>query len=515
MRVLKLTETRKLLLIILGAIATRVFTLWIGKPAFSGWLNHTYYYFVQVRGVLSQGGLPYADMPFLFYVYGFVAEILCVFGVAQATAIVSATRLVMCLVLALVPIPFYFLIKRINEDQPIQGNQWILIFISGFLPLTISHGPEFSQKNMLGLLFLSLLLFYSRRLFETWSVRDRVTIGVLALLIVMAHYGTFAAMILYGFSAFLAFAFVSKNRKHIFVFGAVLILCVIVAMGFVFLFDSQRYERLFVYLNNSISHSLLFAFFTSDQGRFETVGSLGGIAIFYVILFWFYRIYDRHRENLWAGDRIFWLANILCCGLLIFPLWDQQLMGRLALFLSVPLLVIFIYHEKYGFRNTKLKTGFHILMAVGVVVLAFGEVMSAKFHNRHHKGIWRDIEALQAQRNFGTQDLVIAPTGAEHICNWFFNVKAGVITSFQKQDFEKYNRIYVLNPIQGKLNFRDIEGRTAESEGDRYLFMRRNIPKPQDVTPLFDTQNIELFELKEPPDEWHFTSDGRWNGYGN
>ncbi len=55
----ELKESSKLLLIILAAIITRVFTLWLGRPEFAGWFNHTYYYFVEVRGLLEQGSLPY------------------------------------------------------------------------------------------------------------------------------------------------------------------------------------------------------------------------------------------------------------------------------------------------------------------------------------------------------------------------------------------------------------------------------------------------------------------------
>ena len=55
---LRSRELKRLLLIVLAAVIVRVFTLWIGKPEFTGWLNHTYYYFVQVRGLLADGTLP-------------------------------------------------------------------------------------------------------------------------------------------------------------------------------------------------------------------------------------------------------------------------------------------------------------------------------------------------------------------------------------------------------------------------------------------------------------------------
>ncbi len=51
-----------------------MFSLWIGRPEFTGWLNHTYYYCVQVRGLLQEGGMHYGDMLFLFYLYALTAK---------------------------------------------------------------------------------------------------------------------------------------------------------------------------------------------------------------------------------------------------------------------------------------------------------------------------------------------------------------------------------------------------------------------------------------------------------
>jgi hypothetical protein len=109
--------------------------------------------------------------------------------------------------------------------------------------------------------------------------------------------------------------------------------------------------------------------------------------------------------------------------------------------------------------------------------------------------------------------VLFAKTGAEHIANWYFGVEAGVITSLDLADFDKYNGIYVLNPIEGELDFSGLEGIRATHETDRYLFMRRNIPRPAGVEPLFASENLELFRLDEPPKEWLFTADGRFHGY--
>jgi hypothetical protein len=43
--------------------------------------------------------------------------------------------------------------------------------------------------------------------------------------------------------------------------------------------------------------------------------------------------------------------------------------------------------------------------------------------------------------------------------------------------------------------------------------MRRNIPRAMGIDPLYSTENVEFFRLEQPPAEWTFSEDGRWNGY--
>ncbi len=81
-------------------------------------------------------------------------------------------------------------------------------------------------------------------------------------------------------------------------------------------------------------------------------------------------------------------------------------------------------------------------------------------------------------------------TGAEHICKKFLEVKSGVITFVNLRDFKKYDNIYILNPIEGELNYEGIENRSLKKESDEYLFMLGNIPRPQNIAVLFKTENI-------------------------
>ena len=128
-------------------------------------------------------------------------------------------------------------------------------------------------------------------------MKDIIISGLLALLIVMSHYGTFAALTLYGFAVFISFSIVSQNRKCTLISGFTLVLSVVISVATIFLFDPQRFERIFIYLNNSIASSLLFSFFKSGINVIESMISLGLIAILYLIFFLFYRIYKQYKSG--------------------------------------------------------------------------------------------------------------------------------------------------------------------------------------------------------------------------
>jgi len=90
---------RAIVAVIVGsAFTARALTIWIGRPEFVGWFNHSYYYCVQVEGLLETGQLPYADLPFLFHLYGATASLFQLFGLELQPSIVNSVRLIMSLI---------------------------------------------------------------------------------------------------------------------------------------------------------------------------------------------------------------------------------------------------------------------------------------------------------------------------------------------------------------------------------------------------------------------------------
>ncbi len=511
---MKNKDQRILASIVLGAILLRLLYLWIGRPEFVGWFNHTYYFYVQVRSLLQDGSLAFADMPLLFYIYAAVAKLLMIFGLELDNAIVSSTRLLMSIIPSLIPIPIYGLIKRVNRPHPLPATQWVLIVCAALLPLSLSHMPEFLQKNALGLLLLASLFYFAHKLFEEFRSKDAFIGFLLCILIVLTHFGTMGAMIVYSFAIFVACLILNRNFKQNLTIAAFLALLLIISLLSLYFFDLQRFERIFHYIGTSMASSLLGLIFSPDSDTNLKLLSAAGTVIPLALAGFFYRIYSRNRADLPKEDSILWLSSIIFCYLLVLPVWDHHLAARLSLFIGIPLLVIFAFNDKIGFRKRHTRIVVIAAAAVGILAVGFGEFMSLKFHNRDKDEAFADLMRMQDQVNLGANDLVITKNGAEHICNWFLGVKAGVITSLQRSDFKKYDNIFVLNPIEGSLNFQGIANKNADAEADRYLFMLRNIPKPDGVAKLFESRHIELFRLEAAPDDWRFDDEGYWVSYG-
>ena len=190
-------EAKILSLLIFIAFVIRVLVLWIGRPEFVGWFNHTYYYYVETKGLLHNGKLPFPDMPFLFYIYACTSKLLLWLGIEFNPAIVLSTRFWMSLIPSLLPLPIYLTIKNIFKEQYLPKWIWFFLFACAFYPLSILHMPEFLQKNTLGLLLFSVFILQVRVGLNKFNPKRIVILSTLFLLIILTHFGSTAPTLLY------------------------------------------------------------------------------------------------------------------------------------------------------------------------------------------------------------------------------------------------------------------------------------------------------------------------------
>jgi hypothetical protein len=163
--------------------------------------------------------------------------------------------------------------------------------------------------------------------------------------------------------------------------------------------------------------------------------------------------------------------------------------------------------------NLKLKAVIVYIVTIAVVLIAIGELVNTKIHNKNHEATFTDIQKMKNQQKFNPNDLIITQTGADHVCNWFLGVKAGVITSLNIKDFNRYNKIYVLNTIFDEQAGIKSKGETYENESDKYSKMFKTIVVPNYIVPVFKTEYLVLYPIESPINEWKFNNEGDWIGY--
>jgi len=367
-------ERRILAVIIGGAFLARAFAIWMTRPEFVGWFNHSYYYWVQVRGVLESGQLPYADLPLLFYLYGAVARLFQLAGMELQPSIVNASRFMMSIVPALIACPTYLTIRRINEYQSLTIGQWILVGVSAFLPLTFVHMPELLQKNAFGLLLLSCLMYATYAWLDSRSMKWLIGAFGLFILIAFTHLGTLAVALLSAVAVMLALLYCRTALKLVIATSLSVVVVVVIGLTVVYLLDVEAFGRILRYEQSSVPNSLLGGLFSPGtvlQKLMLLLGVLIPLAGVIVLV----TFQTQHRDRLPAADRLFLLSSIVLLYLLMLPVLDLDIVPRFVLFAPLPLLVVFAYFYRFG-GSQRLKRILLGLASAGVLLMLFGETMN-------------------------------------------------------------------------------------------------------------------------------------------
>lgn len=491
--------TRRLLWSLVGGtFLARAIALWWTRPEFTGWFNHTYYYWVQARGVLEAGTLPYTDLPLLFYLYAALAWILQLFGLSLEPSIINASRLVMCVVPALLVYAAYHGVRRIYGAQPLGVWAWILIALAGFLPLTFAHMPELLQKNMLGMLLLAafMVAVFTRR-----AVLGALLFAAIALM----HFGTLAVAMMFVFAWIAAVIVVCRNQRQALVLVGAGLGVVVVALLILTLLHDDAVLRLAEFARNSIGQSILSA---------GLLPALFGTLIPLVLIVLMLRVWRASQAALDAPNRVFWLANILFAAALVAPVYSLDVAPRLVLFLPLPLLFVLAYQLRYG-QLQRLHRGLVAAAAAGCLLMVVGETVSLIMMYPDRAEIHAELVELREDHALTHDDLVITEYGVHAIANWFLGTRASLITSVHRDDFDDKTRVFLLAPLTGAApNFDEAADRVLfETRAERYQATRQRVQVPASVPTLGAHETLAFYQLDGPPDSWIFDDTGRWIGY--
>ncbi|MEM7053997.1 MAG: hypothetical protein AAF446_05560 [Pseudomonadota bacterium] len=489
---------------IITAFLTRFLALFVGRPEFVGWFNHSPYYWVQSKALIEQGELAYGDMPLLFALYAGLAKLISLFGMPQDSAIIMMSRLVMVTTPALIPIAVYLLAKQTSADRPLGWPGRCLVLASGFLPLTFANMPEHLQKNMLGLLLLAFLLltiFYWLRSRSYGSV----LLGLSLLISIgLTHLGSALAALLLLVALAMEITLRRSSLKELGLIGLLCMLAVI-GVGFaIHVFDPESTERVLFLLTNLIP----------DSSVELLVGVLVVSIWLGVVWFaqrWFTRRSKQNQRAVVALGRII----IVWIGLLAFPLWPGEIGMRLILFIplaAVVLLVLFAHSSE----ASKLLRFIVAATTLVFVVMSIGEATSLLMSYPNKAQTSSELAAVNQKYQLSRDDLVITTYGAAPIANWFLGTRATLLTAVEDDVFERYDRVFVLNTLERPApTLEPEECRRIQSSNDRYWATRHDTPMSEIANPDPDFERFDFFRLPALPENWVFDRSGLWAGWGD
>lgn len=495
--------------IFLVAFLSRVIALWVTRPEFMGWFNHAPWYWVQTRGLMHSGELPFSDLPLLFYGYAAVAQGLEFFGLGREPAVVNASRFFMCLTPALIAWPCWSILQGINQEEPLRWPDWVLVTIAAFLPLTFVHMPELLQKNMLGLLLLAGLMHASYRALErpVWIAAALLWFTLIAL----THLGTLAAACLWILALGIAVLTDRPGSRRALIALAVATAAGLIGWLVLKQFDPDALSRVSTFLSSSLQNSMLGALlghspFMGTAAGLTTIVvplALAGLAI---------KSWLSARPALSRPDRNFWLANLLFSWLLVAPVTDLDILPRLVLFLPFPVLILLAFALRHG-RRPRLSRLLVGLAGLGSAILVIGESQQLLRGHAYNTESHRELQQLHVRYQLGETDLVIAPYAVAPAMNWFLGTRAGLVTAINKQDFERFERVFVLNT--GREQAPDWQGSvTVENAAARYRLMRQPVPLPENTRAKQGFEYFNFYRLESVPENWIFDETGRWSGVG-
>jgi hypothetical protein len=496
-----------LLSIMVLAFISRAVALWWTRPEFMGWFNHAPWYWVQTRGLIRDGVLPFADLPLLFQLYAGVADALTGLGLELPQAIVTAQRAVMCLVAALIAWPCWSVLRGIHVQQPLGWAGWLLVFLAAFMPLTFAHLPELLQKNMMGLLLLACLMAASYAALErsAWAVAGLVAFGLIA----VTHLGTLAAATLWIIALAGAFAFNRRGAGRLAAVSLAAAAALSVAAAMLIRFDPGAVDRVTAFLGEGWRDSVLGMILRPGPTaqRFILALAVFATTALFVALVHAWR---TARPSLSARDQVFWLANLLFLGLSLLPIHQVEVAVRLVLFLPLPLVFLLAYHGVHG-RRDRFARAILVLAAAGTVMMVVGEVANLLRPVPDKAAVQAQLAALDERDRLSGEDLVIAPYAVAPVANWFLGARTSLVTSVQRDDLDRYGRVFVLNSGH-ELPTRPGDLDRVTTRADRYRVMRQAVPLPADLEPDPRFDEFRWYRLERMPPHWQFDDSGRWVG---
>jgi hypothetical protein len=387
------------------------------------------YYPLQVRCLLENGQLGFADMPLLFYLNAFLVKIISVTGTTVSDQlIITILKLTDSLLFPLIVVPFYRLLRHTAEGIILIFSTAILLLVSmSFQPLILMADL---QKNALAVVFAAFYLYYGYRYYEKRAGSDLFSATCFLLATALCHYGTLM------FSLVVTIAVLIASYK----LRAVVPLLILTGslLGLAAIFDMARVIRLTGLMGELFARPALLS------GHLQPTDILS-VTIAIVICILAFIIVRNHRTSFSKTERIVVLSSAICLGVFSFPMLDMEFFRRLSLFAFVLEAIILLFVVRNLNRRQIAIISIALLIYTTVSVAAM-LVKSKPASIR--KAAYNDLANL-GQTVAGDQSIIIARHGLEWWTAFRLGVKVAQAKAIDDTLWKNNVHVFVLHQTDG------------------------------------------------------------------
>ncbi|MES2131562.1 MAG: hypothetical protein V4506_04375 [Bacteroidota bacterium] len=438
------------------------------------------YYPLQIRSILEQQKLAFPDMPLLFIFEGLIAGMLDFFHVASYNnCVLLAAKLTDAIIPPLAAIPVFLIVKELNTPGiTSRFLNYLLVYFALFnftTSLVFSNGL---QKNAVAVVWLFFYFYFVIRLIKYEQKKDLYYLGLVLLLCVLTHFGSFALLIF--FTALIGIFWLMYHKQAIRSFtwkkAAIILSALILFLLMIAYFDSGRFQRL-ISIPLKVFEFPVLLLMLSGYGieNFLSplhliVGNpLALIALISLIIY---------RKKISKENKLIAWALVVATFFLVSPFIGLEWANRLYIMSYIPIVVLYLIL----FNSIKSKW-LRIVPAGLFTLLIAMSIMGIRANTPCiTQESYTEFVQIQQYVKFNENDAIIGRQDLRLLGSWEFRTKSIVDYLFKKEDFNRYHAVYVIRQIKGS-NFP-----SGRFRGDARI--------PDNSIKVYSGECFELYQLK-------------------
>lgn len=409
------------------------------------------YYLVQARSVAEGRGLEYRTPFFLvFWIAGQLANVLhLVRGGDLSDSVILASKLVDSILPVFVCIPIFLLSRKWDEIRQLSLLSFVTpAFFSVIYYPALVMTSDF-QKNALGMVWFSLLIYYSYLSIRSPHIRNYLGIIGALLLGSITHVGALGATLAYTMAfavvCYLAHSLQSKKLWRRFLIAVIVYGLLLLILPYVPLPSKVgMIANVITHPHTLFKNSIIFNILNHRRIPLGPLGLLNIVLIDAIAFGSVWMLLKKRAEIIFA-QKITVVAAILTSLILASPLttWDLGA-GRLFLMAYLPASVLLIFLLQH--ISLKKQAGLNILVlicTVGTALVAWKPITTTAIPEKSLK----ELDELKQFITDTEKTLIIARHGLEWWAAWTLRTDVTQEYKISEQSWNRYDTVLFLQQI--------------------------------------------------------------------